>query len=137
VAVWQADFAIALPTDGLPLDYPERFAAVLPPGRSWSPRLETWGQENSDRLDLWWSDDDCVAEMSARFDLRTPNPGLYEAFISLLASFGGELRAEDGEPVAVEQVAFLAALRRSPAFRFASDPEGYLTRVRASGVEGA
>ena len=81
MAVWQADFDITPPIGGLPLDYAERLACLLPAGRSWSPQLETWGVEDGDRIDVCWSDDDCDVEMSARFDLRTPNRELYEAFV--------------------------------------------------------
>jgi hypothetical protein len=79
MAAWQADFNVIL-TGPLPPDYREQIRAVLPPGKSWSPALETWGVEDGDRIDVV-TDAEPPPGVSARFDLRTWKPALYDTFL--------------------------------------------------------
>src|SRR4051812_40472673 len=50
MAVWQARFELRPDEASLPPDYRERLGGLLPVGKSWAPELETWGDEDGNRV---------------------------------------------------------------------------------------
>ena len=75
MAVWQVEFAVvprrelattsSVPrqdimdtdwwtTEGLPSGYSQQLAAIAPPGSSWEAELQTWGEEDGNRVDIWF-----------------------------------------------------------------------------------
>lgn len=128
MAAWQADFYFSLVASQLPRDYKERLSAVLPAGHSWSPAIEIWGSEDSDRIDVT-QERGVPPEVLCRFDLREWKPDLYQRFVALLQGIGGELRTADGEIVNLKIRDFEEALRSSAATRFVANPEQFLKNL--------
>jgi hypothetical protein len=134
VATWQADFHVVLATSGLPSDYRERLARVLPVAESWSPGIEAWGTETGDRIHVSTFDSG-PQELRARFDLRQWRPTLYERFVAFVRDIGGRLvTAADGIEVALTPDAFMQSLGGSPAARFVRDPEAFLRALSANPI---
>src|SRR3954464_11727989 len=90
MAVWQVEFAIVprrvlaaktrvalsqlLDTDwwgaeSLPAGYTKQLAAIAPLGSSWAAELQTWGEEDGNRVDVW-SENGKAVRMTARVDVR-------------------------------------------------------------------
>jgi hypothetical protein len=126
MAIWQADFHFSVAADDLPDDYRVRLSAVLPAGRSWSARIEQWGAQESDRIDVSHDAAGHLPEVFCRFDLREWKPNLYGRFIDCLREIGGRLETAEGEAVPLELAAFERVLLSSPAARFVADPRGFL-----------
>jgi hypothetical protein len=129
-ATWQADFHFLLPPQGLPVDYRDRLARILPRGSSWDSEGEIWGTADGDRIDVSLTNG-LPTEVFARFDLRAWRPSLYDQFLAFVASIGGRLQsAETGNEVPLTSGAFRRSLAESPAAGFVLDPEGYLRKLK-------
>jgi hypothetical protein len=130
VATWQADFHVIVSARGLPADYRDTLARMLPPSRSWGSRVEIWGTEDGDRIDVSTYEDGSV-EIFARFDLRQWQATLYEQFLAFVRSLSGRLQSADsGAELAVTPKAFQQALLESPAADFVRGPEAHLRKLR-------
>lgn len=128
MAIWQADFEIIPSADGLPPDYAVRLARILPPARSWNQDLEMFGREDGHRIDVW-SENGRPVEITMRIDMRYPDQQLFEQLLNFVNESGCELHTENEDRVGTELLAFLEALRSSPAFRFVNDPNGFIRRI--------
>jgi hypothetical protein len=147
VAVWQVEFAIvprrALATkqrvalarimetdwwrgERLPAGYSQKLAAVAASGTSSTTELQTWGDEEGNRIDLW-SESGTPVRMSARVDVRR----LDAKFGAMLLQFARVADAvfirRDGLVVEPLVGAFGAALRSSEAWQYAKDPAAFLS----------
>lgn len=130
MAAWQASFDVLLPEAGLPEDYAERLRLVLPGGPPSSRSEQVWGNVDGDFISVSL---DPPVEMSARFDLRTWRPDVYERFLGFVQAAGATLRVAsgdvEGELVPTNTEAFHNSLRQSQAARFVADPKGYLSTL--------
>ena len=142
MADWQVEFAVvprralatrpsvALPkimetdwwsAERLPAGYSQRLAAVASPGSSPVAELQTWGEQNGNRVDIWYENGK-ASRMTAHVDVRR----LDAKFAAMLLQFAkvadAVLVRRDGLVVEPIVGAFGAALRTSKAWRFASDP---------------
>lgn len=146
MAVWQVEFAI-VPRRGLaatlraplsqildadwwtdqplPVGYSQQLAAIAPVGPSWTAELQTWGEQDGNRVDVWF-ENGRAARMIARVDVRR----LDARFGAMLLQFARIANAvfvrDDGLVVEPLVGAFGAALRTSSAWQYASDPLAYL-----------
>jgi hypothetical protein len=102
----------------LPPDYRARFNAMTAPSQSPSPDVETWGAEDSNRIDVRLADGR-VIRVRARIDVRRPDAKFAAGLITFARVAGAALVRVDGaaiEPTAggfgpVEQDAAISALR--------------------------
>ena len=145
MAVWQVEFAIvprgvfaaksraALPAvmetdwwsaERLPAGYSHQLAAVAPLGSSKAAELQTWGEEDGNRVDLW-SVNGRPARMSARVDVRRLDARFGAMLLQFARVANAVLVRRDGLVVEPNVGAFGAALRSSEAWRYASDPAAY------------
>lgn len=146
MAVWQVDFAIvprralaarsriALPpvmdtnwwsTDRLPAGYFEKLAAIAPQASAWAPELQTWGDDDGNRVDLW-SENGKPARMTARVDVRRLDARFGAMLLQFARVADAVLVRRDGLVVEPGAGPFGAALRSSEAWRYATDPAAYL-----------
>jgi hypothetical protein len=146
MAVWQVDFAIVprralkqnpralvseiLDTDWwsaerLPTGYSQQLTAIAPVGSSWTPERQTWGDEEGNRVDVWF-EHGRATRMTARVDVRR----LDAKFGAMLLQFARVADAvflrSDGLVVEPIVGAFGAALRSSPAWKYVVDPATFL-----------
>ena len=152
MAVWQVEFAIVprralatkpesavsqiLDTDWwsderLPAGYARQIAAIAPATSSPAAELQTWGTEDSNRVDVW-SENGRATRMIARVDVRR----LDARFGAMLLQFA---RVADavlvrGDGLVVEPLvgAFGAALRTSEAWKYANDPAAFFASYSES-----
>ena len=142
MALWQVDFTLvprrAVATserlalsqllgtawwraEHLPLSHERQLGAIASPGTSSASDVQTWGDPDGNRIDVWLENGK-PARMTARVDVRR-----------LDATFGAKLlrftRVADallvrGDGLVIEPTvgAFGAALRTSDAWKYASDP---------------
>lgn len=146
MAVWQVEFAIvprrALATsrrvplsqvmdtdwwsaEPLPAGYARSLSAIAPSGAAWTTDLQTWGEENGNRVDLWLSGGK-PARMAARIDVRRLDSAFGAALLQFARIADALLVRRDGLVIEPSIGAFGAALRTSEAWKYASDPAAYL-----------
>jgi len=135
MAIWQADFRLVFPQP-LARDHRTQLSAILAPGKSWFPDLETWGAEDSHRIDIWHRNGQ-PQKGNMRLDLRSPDPVLLEQILSWVRSNGVELLDEAGRKVEPNIGELSLALRGSKAFRFVENPDLYLRRLKLGGLDDA
>lgn len=153
MAVWQVDFYLvpqrALATAPRPLapatmddtawwastpfpaDYRVRLGAVAPVRRSRSEDMETWGDEEGNRVDVW-SDGGRVRNVMVRVDVRRLDPRFGAALLVFVRAANGALVRRDGLVVEATINAYSGALRSSSAWRYVSDPIAWLAAQVAS-----
>ena len=145
MAVWQVEFAIvprralaakprvALPeimdtnwwsTERLPLGYSQQLAAIAPLGSSSATELQTWGEKDGNRVDVW-SESGKAIRMTARVDVRRLDARFGAMLLQFARIADAVLVRRDGLVVEPIVGAFGAALRSSEAWRYASDPAAY------------
>jgi hypothetical protein len=147
MAVWQVDFAIVprralatnprvaiaevLDTDWwsaerFPAGFSQQLAAIAPAGSSSTSERQTWGEEDGNRVDVWF-ENGRATRMTARVDVRR----LDAKFGAMLIQFARVAEAvfvrEDGLVVEPLVGAFGAALRSSPAWKYVTDPAARLS----------
>jgi hypothetical protein len=144
-AVWQVEFAIvprrvlaaqpraALPrvmetdwwsADRLPPGYTHTLGAVATPGSSTAGELQTWGDQEGNRVDVW-SVNGKPARMSARVDVRRLDARFGAMLLQFARVASAVLVRSDGLVVEPNVGAFGAALRSSEAWRYAADPAAF------------
>jgi len=146
MAVWQVDFAIVprralgqnpralvseiLDTDWwraerLPAGYSQQLTSIAPAGSSGTPERQTWGEEDGNRVDVWFENGQAT-RMTARVDARR----LDAKFGAMLLQFARVANAvfvrSDGLVVEPLVGAFGAALRSSHAWKYVVDPAAFL-----------
>src|SRR6476620_11300000 len=142
MAVWQVDFAIVprrafaksprvavqklLDTDWwsaerFPSGFSHQLAAIAPAGSSSSPERQTWGEEDGNRIDVWF-DNGRATRMTARVDVRRLDAKFGAMLLQFARVADAVLIRRDGLVVEPLVGAFGGALRTSKAWRFASDP---------------
>jgi hypothetical protein len=145
MAVWQVDFAIvprralaakprvAIPqvldtdwwsAERLPAGYAHQLGAVAPPGSSWTPELQTWGEMDGNRIDVWLEKGKAT-RMTARVDVRRLDARFGAMLLQFAKVADAVLVRGDGLVVEPQVGAFGAALRSSEAWRYASDPAAF------------
>ena len=149
MATWQCDFQIVpsaapvpAPDDAWlhfppPEDWREKISGMLQPGDSWHQDLVGWGPYDGNRVE-GWLETSHLASMRARLDLRDPN---LEAFVlqllALLPVIGASLETHYGTRLPSSLPALTEAIQGSPAFRFVTNPEAFLRRLRLGGPDDA
>ena len=145
MAVWQVDFAIvprralaakprvAIPqvidtdwwsAERLPAGYANQLAAVAPPGSSSTAELQTWGEAEGNRVELWLENGK-PTRMTARVDVRRLDARFGAMLLQFAKVADAVLVRRDGLVVEPLVGAFGAALRNSEAWRYASDPAAF------------
>jgi hypothetical protein len=145
MAVWQVEFAVvprralaakarvALPavvetdwwaTEHLPPGYSQQIAAIAPRGSSWASELQTWGEKDGNRVDVW-SENGKATRMLARVDVRRLDARFGAMLLQLARIADAVLVRRDGLVVEPSVGAFGAALRSSEAWKYATDPAAY------------
>jgi hypothetical protein len=150
MAVWQVDFVIVprrafarnprlsvqelLDTDWwsaerLPDEFSQRLTAIAPAGKSSTPELQTWGQEDGNRIDVWFENGRATS-MTARVDVRRLDAKFGAMLLQFARVANAVLVRSDGLVVEPLVGAFGAALRSSPAWQYVSDPAAFLSSLR-------
>lgn len=146
MAAWQVEFSIvprrALAAAGhvppsqaigthwwssmaLPADYARRLASIASPATSSTADLQTWGQEDGNRLDVW-SEHGRATRVTARVDVRRLDSRFGAMLLQFARTADAVLVRGDGMIIEPSVAAFAAALRSSAAWRFANDPATFL-----------
>ena len=145
MALWQVEFAIvprrlltgkarvAVPqvidtdwwsSEELPSDYSRHLAAVAPLGSSGATEVQTWGEADGNRVDVW-SENGKAARMTARVDVRRLDARFGAMLLQFARVANAVLVRRDGLIVEPIVGAFGAALRSSLAWRYATDPAAH------------
>ena len=145
MAVWQVDFAIAprraLATqprvsisdlldadwwtaEPVPPRYAQQLGAIAPPGSSGTAELQTWGQQDGNRVEVW-CENGKPARIIARVDVRRLDAKFGAMLLQFARSADAVLVRRDGLVVEPVIGAFGTALRTSTAWQYATDPAAY------------
>jgi hypothetical protein len=147
MAVWQVDFAIVprralalnprVPIEGilaidwwsaerLPPGFAQQLAAGARVGASTSAERQTWGEEEGNRVDVWF-ENGRAARMTAHVDVRRLDAKFGAIQLQLARVADAEFVRADGLVVEPQVGAFGAALRSSPAWQYGVDPATFLS----------
>lgn len=142
MAAWQVEFAIVpkralvkkppvpIPnlidadwwaSEHLPPGYDRQLGAIAPVGSSGTSQVQTWGQEDENRIDVWFENGKAV-RMVARVDVRRLDAKFGALLLQFARTAGAVLVRRDGLVVEPMVGAFGAALRSSTAWQYATDP---------------
>ena len=114
----------------------DRLNALASRAVSWASDLETWGNANGDRVDVW-RDAGRIDSITVRFDMRAPDERFVLAIVALARDLGCLFYSQEHMLVDATPDALATLLRQSPALRFVRDPLAFLQRVRLGGYEDA
>jgi hypothetical protein len=147
MAVWQVDFALvpkralaAKPrvpisdligadwwsSEHLPSGYARHLSAIAPAGSSSINELQTWGEAEGNRVDVWFEKGQPV-RMIARVDVRRLDARFGAMLLQFARTAGAVLLRADGLVVEPLVGAFGVALRTSAAWQYATDPAAHLS----------
>jgi hypothetical protein len=104
----------------LPPDYRGRFSAMTSPTQAPSPDLETWGAEDSNRIEVSLADGRAI-RVRARIDVRRPDAKFAAGLITFARVAGAALVRVDGAAIEPTAGGFGLALRESAAWRYVQD----------------
>jgi hypothetical protein len=142
MAVWQVEFVIVprralttsppVPlsqimegncwsTEILPSGYARQLAAIAAPGPSRGAEVQTWGDEDGNRVDVW-SENGKATRITARVDVRRLDAKFGAMLLQFARVADALLVRRDGLVVEPLVGAFGAALRSSEAWKHANDP---------------
>jgi hypothetical protein len=96
---------------------------------TWHPKLEGWGQEEGDRIDIW-REGSGVAELIIRIDVRQVSRIFLKEIVQVARDFRLVVLTDDNrirEPT-MEQLRL--DILRSDASAFVADPDGFLEGLR-------
>jgi hypothetical protein len=146
MAVWQVEFAIVprrvlatpariplaqlMDTDWwsaerLPSGHERHLTAIAPSGPSSTADVQTWGEPDGNRVDVWLENGK-PARMTARVDVRRLNATFSAKLLQFARTADAMLVRRDGLVIEPTVGAFGAALRTSDAWKHASDPATFL-----------
>jgi hypothetical protein len=112
-------------TNSFPPDYRTRLAGIVANARPSSPNVESWGDDDGNRVDVW-SAGGRVSRVMVRVDVRRLDSKFGAALIVFARTGDAVLVRADGLVVEPTISAYAGALRSSAAWRFASDPAAFL-----------
>jgi hypothetical protein len=158
MAVWQVDFDL-VPQQALrsapqpitpavldatawwagaspPPDYRTQLDAVGSRGASHDADVETWGEEQGNRVEVR-SNDGKVRRVIVRVDVRRLDARFGAALLTIVKRWGATLVRRDGVIVEPTIAAFAAALRGSSAWRHANDTAAWLAARARDDDDGA
>jgi hypothetical protein len=98
---------------------------ALPLAQSWSPEIETWGEEEGNRIDITTSDEG-LEEVRVRFDARNIDRGFVSQVVSLAIAADCVVVTEAMDVIPPLVAELEAAIRDSDARRFVRDPKEFL-----------
>ena len=110
-------------------DFEAAFGA-LDRASSWDPEVETWGKEDSDRVDVR-SVGGVVSEVFARIDVRSLPDGLLPRLLTFAEEIEGVLVTTGGRVMPPDVDLVWSDLRLSGAANFVRDPEGFLRSLKS------
>lgn len=146
MAVWQVEFALVprralattprvalsriLDTDWwsaerLPVKHERHLAAIAPQSTSPSSGVQTWGDAEGNRIDLWLENGQ-PARMIARVDVRRLDAAFGAKLLQFARTADAVLIRRDGLVIEPSVGAFGMALRSSEAWQYATDPAAFL-----------
>ena len=103
--------------------------SLLTRADSFSADNRLWGSWDGNRLQLFEDDDGRYAELFGRIDLRTSCRPFIEQLVQLALSLNAVFVTADCDLVQPSQALFVEAVSTSRAFRFVSDPSGFIERL--------
>lgn len=142
MAVWQVEFAViprhAFAGTGrmpllqlletkwwsaqhLPTGHERQLGAIAPFGTASSSEVQTWGEEDGNRIDLWLENGK-PARMTARVDVRRLDATFGAKLLQFARTADALLVRGDGLVIEPTPGAFGAALRSSEAWKYTQDP---------------
>jgi hypothetical protein len=113
----------------LPKDLVSRVEAILPPTQSWSKDALMFGDEKVTDFTIWYEGGE-VDAIHFRWDLRQPDLEVLNQLVSLANRLGAYIVSGDRATVIEPNFdALLQDIKKSNAYRFCQDPEGFLRDI--------
>jgi hypothetical protein len=109
----------------LPSGHERQLGGIAPSGASSNADVQTWGEEDGNRIDLWLENGK-PARMIARVDVRHLDSAFGAKLLQFARIADALLVRRDGLVIEPTVGAFGAALRSSDAWKYATDPAAYL-----------
>ena len=109
--------------------YQSRLSAILPSGKSWHERLQHWGRQDGDLIEIWLEGEK-VESISARIDCRNLNAQFMREIFDLAHEWGFRLVYQRYRTVLPKEwEAFVRAVCDSPNLKFMQNPAEWLPKL--------
>jgi len=108
-----------------PSGFSHQLAAIAPAGSSSTPERQTWGEEDGNRIDVWF-ENGRATRMNAHVDVRRLDAKFGAMLLQFARVADAVLVRQDGLVVEPLVGAFGAALRTSTAWQYTTDPSARL-----------
>lgn len=101
------------------------FSKLLPPATSWSSDIETWGDEEGNRVDFLFDNSE-LADIFVRIDVRNVSFAFVIGLIQLARENDWLFLTQDRHFLRPFFDELMGAIKRSDSFRFVENPEHFL-----------
>lgn len=118
----------------LPADYENIIASFLPGGKSWSPNLRMWGEEDGNRMDIF-NDVGYMDSIFVRVDVRTHNDQFLEGIIKFADYIDAVIVTEEDRVIEPRLNALVIQILESNAYRFVKDPQEFFESIRKGEIK--
>lgn len=95
---------------------------------SWSKNLECWGEDDGDRVEVYYSDS-IIDEWYIRFDMRTLNFLFCLKMVEVVKKYNGVFITSSGYVFPPAYKKLLNHMHRSDNYRFVQDPQRFLEEL--------
>ena len=112
-----------------PPDLRDGLSRILSKGMHWSTTVDTWGDEDGDRIDVVW-DDDRICDIRVRVDVRTASYQFTASVLQMARANQWVLWVDSGHVLKPVLRRLLREIERSDSFRFVQDPHAFIAQVR-------
>lgn len=108
-----------------------QLAKLLRPASSWSPRIEVWGIEDGDRIDVV-GESGHVEDILVRVDVRDLSYKFLMEMTKVARENDWLILTQDNHVLRPSVKEVLRAIHRSDSFRFVRDPAAFLEKLARS-----
>jgi len=120
----------------VPNDLADTVATILPPMESWSDDALMFGNVKEDDICLWF-DSGRLESIYFRLDIRRFRREVLEAIVELAQSLSCMIiSSNDAGILASDYQTMICDIKRSGAYQFCQDPEGFLRGISAENNRG-
>ena len=104
-------------------------ASFLNQAPSWSPDVALWGEENGNRVEVLHEGRE-VKNIFVRITAYELNNAFLEGLVRLARECGAVFWSKESEEIIrPNTAALISALKRSNAYKFVQDPEGFVSSL--------
>ncbi len=142
MAAWQFDFQliprqssndnILWSAENVTESLKERIKSILPLGKTWAQNIELYGESETSCVTILHTEGDRM-EIAVRLDVRQLTKKFLVDFVNIAHEMDGVfLVLQNGKRLDPDPVTLAAEIRKSPSYRFVTNPREFLASLSQS-----